>query len=117
MSRLDHRITRLEDRAVNGPGLLAPVFTTEDGLHVSAAMPGMGTLHRDQNETNTAFEQRVFFEISKAASKGAIKRAQLSEETLKACLAALPVTVDALDNPMVRGWYETASGQEEGPQH
>ena len=86
-----NRITRLEAHALNGPGVLALRFTTEGGLHVSATMPGVGTLHRGDDETNAAFEQRVFSAVREAASKGAVGYEHLSDETLRACMAATAI--------------------------
>lgn len=114
MSSLKNRVGRLENRALNGPGELAPEFTTDNGLHVSATMPRMGLLLRAHDETNVAFEQRVYTAVRETASRGDVGFERLSDDTLVACLAALPASFHALDNPMVRAWFETALAQKEG---
>lgn len=48
----------------------------------------------------------MFSEVQKAATKGALSHEQLADETPKACLMAVWLSVDALDRPMVRRWVD-----------
>jgi len=113
MAGLDRRVSQLEGRALDGSGNLTPRFVLDGDDHVSATMPGVGAIFRGPDETNTSFEQRVFAAVLEAASRGTIGWEHLSDETLKACMAAQALSADVLDVPKVRIWFELALSQRE----
>jgi len=108
---IDRRVARLEEAERGQHGLLSPQFATEDGHHTSASMVGIGMIVRTDGEPNHVFEQRVFVTVLDALSKGKVRYHQVSDGTLKACLAAQAMSLDVFSDEMISGWFATELGE------